>query len=128
MPTDTALIEKREELKRRLASGEYKTLVDVFLGWFERLLRKITRQSKPLPLWFVAVALCVITAAITNAAIYLAGDWTTFLGIGASFGFGPEIGFLINILNGFLIIIIMIVINQYINRFFILWRDIIFDR
>ena len=35
MSTDTALIEKREELKRRLASGEYKTLVDIFLEWFD---------------------------------------------------------------------------------------------
>jgi hypothetical protein len=31
MAKDTALIKKREELKRRLAEGEYKTLVDVVL-------------------------------------------------------------------------------------------------
>ncbi len=31
MATDTALIEKREELKRRLESGEYRTLIDALL-------------------------------------------------------------------------------------------------
>jgi len=128
MTTDTALIEKREELKRRLAAGEYKTLVDIFLAWFERLLRKITRQSKPLPLWFITVTLCVISAAVTNAAIYFAGDWTAYLRNGASFGFGTVVGILINIFNGFLTIIITIAINQYIKRFFILWQDTILDR
>ena len=129
MSTDTALIEKREELKRRLIAGEYKTLVDIFLKWFERLLGKITRQSKPLPLWFITMTLCVIGAVITHAVIYLAGDWTTYyLRNGASYGFGTVIGFLINIFNGFLIIVVTIVINQYLNRFFFLWRDSILDR
>jgi len=128
MSTDTTLIEKREELKRRLAAGEYKTLVDIFLEWFDRLLRKVTRQSKPFPLWLITVTLCVISVAVTTAAIYFAGDWAAYLGISTSFGFGFEVGILINIFNGFLGIIILIVINQYIKRFFILWKDIILDR
>src|SRR5215510_15972436 len=128
MTTDIALIEKREELKRRLAAGEYKTLVDIFLEWFDRMLRKITRQAKPLPLWFITVALCIISAAVTSAIIYFAGDWTAYLRNGASFGFGNELGFLISTINGFLIIIVTVVINQYINRFFILWQDTILDR
>jgi len=128
MTTDTALIEKREYLKRRLASGEYKTLVDICLGWFERLLQKVTRRTEPLPLWFVTMTLCVVIIVVTNAAIYFAGDWTAYLRNGASFGFGYEIGFLINLSNGAIFIIMTIFINQYINRFFILWRDTIFDR
>src|SRR4030095_12193913 len=74
MTTDTTLIEKREELKRRLAAGEYKTLVDIFLEWFDRLLRKITRRSKPLPIWLITIVLILFLELIGFTATYVSGD------------------------------------------------------
>jgi len=86
MPTNTALIEKREELKRRLAAGEYKTLVDIFLVWFDRLLQKITRRSKPFPIWLITVILCVVVQIITYTGIYVAGDWDAVRSVAESYG------------------------------------------
>jgi len=127
MATDTALIEKREELKRRLVAGEYKTLVDIFLEWFERLLRKITCRSELLPLWLITVILCVMLQPISFAGIYMAGDWGAYRKLGESFGLGYQIGLLIIIMNGSLFIITAIIINQYISRLTVLWRDKILD-
>lgn len=60
MTTDLTLIEKREELKLKLARGEYKTLVDVCLEWLEHLLRKIARRKEPLSLWYTTIILILI--------------------------------------------------------------------
>ncbi|MBI5825129.1 MAG: hypothetical protein HZB18_13955 [Chloroflexi bacterium] len=128
MSTDTALIEKREELKRRLAAGEYKTLVDIFLGWFERLLRRITRRSKPLSLWVVTIVLCIIIELINISGIYIAGDWVAVRKGSEFYGLGYKIGFLITMSTGILVIIGTIVFNQYIGRLLALWRDDILNK
>jgi hypothetical protein len=128
MSTDTALIEKRTELKRRLAAGEYKTLVDVFLGWFERVLRKLTRRTKPLPLWVVTFVLCVLVSSIIYPVIYIAGDWATMLKISESLNLEYGIGMLFAISTLILSIIVIIVINQYIGGLLALWRDTILDK
>jgi hypothetical protein len=127
MSTNTALIEKRKELKRRLAAGEYKTLVDIFLEWFDRLLQKITRRSGPFPIWLITVILCVVVQIITYTGIYVAGDWDAVRSVAESYGLGYGMGLLINILSATGIIIITIVINKYIARLFALWRDGILD-
>ena len=54
MAIDTVLIEKREELKRRLAAGEYKTLVDVLLNWMSRVIQKITHNPQPISPWITS--------------------------------------------------------------------------
>jgi hypothetical protein len=128
MTTDSLFIEKREDLKRRLAAGEYKTLVGVFLEWFERLLRKIVRRKEPIPLWLTTLALWIIIFVVTNAAIYFSGAWESNLRNGELYGFGYQIGFLINTSNGALFVIMTVFIHQYLNQFFILWRDIILDK
>ena len=51
MTTDTALIEKREDLKRRLAAGEYKTLVDVLFDKMSRVIQRLIRSSRPISAW-----------------------------------------------------------------------------
>src|SRR5258705_907329 len=99
MTTNTALIEKREELKRRLASGEYKTLVDIFLDWFDRLLRKITRRSKSFPLWLLTAFLSFVLTLIDLMAIYVAGDWSNLLYWGGLIGFEHTVIVLRVILN-----------------------------
>jgi ABC-type multidrug transport system fused ATPase/permease subunit len=125
--TDTALIEKREELKRRLAAGEYKTLIDVFLEWFDRLIRKITRQSKSVPIWFIIAILSLIYYLITFMVSYYLQDGLTldiFRGQGRASGLGPR--FVVFSSPAFFIIS-MVVINQFIHRIFILWRDDLLD-
>ena len=125
MSTNTALIEKREELKRRLATGEYKTLIDVFLEWFDRATRKVTRQTKPLPIWLVTVNLCVLVFMIGYVSIYVTGDFLAFPDPIAAFGlFGTLI---VSILSGILAIVSAVAINLYINRIFVLWREKVLD-
>ena len=124
MSTDTALIEKREELKRRLAAGEYKTLVDIFLGWFDRLLRRITRQSKALPIWFIAIILSLSFTLIGIAIIYISGDIAFLIVFTRTFG---GVGILTVFLGSVTAILIAVAMNQYIRRIFALWRDEVLD-
>lgn len=119
MATDTTLIEKREELKRRLAAGEYKTLVDVFLEWLDRLLRKITRRSRPLPMWFIIVLLCFAIIGVSNI---VAGR--NLINTIKLHGLVPVLA--VNLLN-ILYIPSVIVLNQSIRGIFTLWRNSILD-
>jgi len=124
MSTDTALIEKREELKRRLAAGEYKTLVDVFLEWFDRLIRKITRQAKPLPIWYITVFLSLFVILIGLAAIIIAGDLATTREVVELYRLGFWLGVLIEIISPCCVAVITaIASNRYVGEIFILWRD-----
>ena len=127
MSTDTALIEKREELKRRLAAGEYKTLVDVILRWIDRVIRKLTRRSEPLPIWFIAVILWVGISLTINMAVLITGGWSTYRLVVESYGLGFGLGVLINESVNILFIVSTVVINQYMGRLFVLWRDSILD-
>jgi hypothetical protein len=125
MSTDTALIEKREELKRRLAAGEYKTLVDIFLEWFDRSLRKILRRTKPLPIWLTATLLSLSLILIGFVIIYFSGDITLLINlIGASRGLGA-----LTIISGaFISITSAVIMNQYIRRIFSFWHNEILDQ
>ena len=120
MTTDTLLIEKREDLKRRLAAGEYKTLVDVFLEWFERLLRKITRRSKPLPMWLITITLSLSLTLVIFAIVYIAGDTAILLILTKASG---GLGILTLFSESVIAIAIAIAMNQYIRKIFALWRD-----
>jgi len=122
MTTNTTLIEKREELRRRLASGEYKTLVDVLLAGTDRLIRKITRRSEPLPIWYITVILILTLALSTFTAMY-AGGFTTFLKIIESTRLEYGLGTLLTIWTMILTIVGGVMINGYISRIFILWRN-----
>jgi hypothetical protein len=116
MTTDTTLIEKREELKRRLVAGEYKTLVDIFLEWLDRLIRKIVRRPEPLPIWLVGLVLYVVITLISTGITYISGDWSNFRLVAESYGLGFEIGFLISQLDDILFIVSTLVINQYLKK------------
>jgi len=120
MTTDTDLIEKREELKRRLAAGEYKTLVDIILEKFDRLLRKITRRSKALPMWLITIILSLSFTVIGFAIIYISGDTALFLVLTRASG---EAGILTVFSGSVVAIVIAVAMNQYIRRIFVLWRD-----
>ena len=126
MTTDTALIEKREELKRRLAAGEYKTLIDVSLEWFERLLRKVARRQEPLPLWIVTLTIYIILQLISFTGITFAGHWAEYEKYNV-YGVPSDIGILIDSLIGFLFVASVTIINQFTGRLVVLWRETIID-
>lgn len=124
MTTDTALIEKREELKRRLAAGEYKTLVDVFLAWFDRLVRKIIRRSRPLPTWHLTIILILTIIMVSFIVVYTAGD------LGATSNHLQALGasrIAMAISVGTLAIFSPIEINNHIRRTILLWQHNIID-
>ena len=130
MSTDTALIEKREELKRRLAAGEYKTLVDAILAWTNGVIQKISRRSKPLPIWLITVILSLVLGLVLSAGIYIAGDWTLFRNFfELTFGFRPSAlsVSLLMILGSVSGIASVVIINQYIKRIFALWHNQVLD-
>ena len=129
MSTDTALIEKREELKRRLEAGEYKTLVDIFLEWFDRLIRKITRQSKPLPSWLITTILSMVFILIGFAAVYVSGDLTatrTYIEL-STLGYGFVAFFLWALSIGVLAIATTVILNHYVHRLFKIWQADVLD-
>jgi len=127
MTTDTLLIEKREELKRRLASGEYKTLVDVLLEWIDHALRKTTRRTEPFPLWVVTGILVIVVEVTTYLGIYIAGDWLAVRDVAEFYGLGYGVGFAINVVSAASIITITIVINHYMHKLISLWQNDIID-
>lgn len=125
MTTDSLLIQKRADLKRRLASGEYKTLVDVVLEWFEQLLRKFIRQAKPLPLWVTSTALVLIMSVAGFSTIYLTDN--LFVVTPSLNQLSLLINFLIIALFGGQAIISSIAINQLIRSHFSLLNDMVLD-
>lgn len=127
MSTNTALIEKREELKRRLAAGEYKTLVDIFLEWFDRLIRKITRRTKQLPIWLITTILCLVITLMNFVSVNVAGTLTAYSNNIELLGVGYALGVLIIISPGILAVVSPIAFNQYIGRIFVLWHHDIID-
>ena len=128
MTADTALIQKREELKYRLAAGEYKTLVDVLLAGTDRLIRKITRRSKLLPIWLIGVILMLTLPLTIFALLYPVDGMTVFYDFSDALGLDYELGLIMLLISpSMLSIIALVLINQYIGRIFILWRDEVID-
>ena len=109
MATDKALIEKRKELKRRLAAGEYKTLVDVFLSWFNRLLQKAIRQAEPFSVWQTTTFLGIVVVIVSSLAIVISGDLITINYIIERFGLLDSV--IIMISAGVLAIISPVITN-----------------
>lgn len=64
--------EKHEELKRRLASGEYRTLIDVILDGTGRALQKLARQPQSVSFWYSAAIICslvLVTSLVISAIL-----------------------------------------------------------
>jgi hypothetical protein len=74
MTEDTALIEKREELKHQLAAGEYKPPLDVVLDGTGRLIQKLTRNPEPIPFWYSAVVIALVVLLISFLTSILLGE------------------------------------------------------
>jgi hypothetical protein len=127
MLTDTALVEKREEIKRRLTEGEYKTLVDVSLEWIDRLIRKIVRRSTLVPTWVLIASLGFITTLVGLSTIFIAGDWSNLIKIGSLIGLNEGLVIPWVISNYVFYIISAVAINQYLHRILFFWRENILD-
>ena len=113
--TDTALIEKREELKRRLAAGEYKTLVDVMFDGLSKIFQKITRNPRPISPWFSSMILYLIMLMLAFAGPFLTGDLPIFMSQIAEF---PRGAVPLLALVGYFGFVIMVAGNFYVHRVF----------
>jgi len=125
MSTDKALIEKREELKHRLAAGDYKTLVDVVWEWFDSLIQKTTRQALPSPTWLITVILSLVIVLVGFISVYIGGDLITVRNILEQFGVLSSLFVLITF--SVQAIVTSVVINQYIHNMITLWHEEVLD-
>jgi hypothetical protein len=73
MTEDNNLTEGREELKRRLAAGEYKSSIDVILESVGRILQELTRRTKPPASWLSALAIALLISSIAYLSSLLTG-------------------------------------------------------
>ncbi len=74
MTEESELTKKREELKRQLAAGEYKTLIDVILDGTGRFIQKLTRSPEPPSFWYSAIAITLFYLLISLFISILVGD------------------------------------------------------
>jgi hypothetical protein len=76
MTGEISLIEAREELKRQIADGTYKSSVDVILGAVGRILQKLTRRPEPPAFWISALAIALLVSLVAGVSSFLAGGWS----------------------------------------------------
>lgn len=124
MTTDTALIEKREELKRRLAAGEYKTLVDVLLNWASRVIQKITRSPQLISPWINGIILCSCVWLATFIILLLMDDIPAFAENLARF---PQGTLPLMTLLAYFTFLVMVGSNLFVHRLFTLFYDSVID-
>lgn len=124
MSTDTSLIEKREELKRRLIAGEYKTLVDVILDRAGQTIRKITHNPQPISPWYSSMMLYLIFLLVAFAGLFLIGEVSDFRQQFTTFSatFVPLALFL-----GYLNVASIVAGNIHIHRVFTTFHESVID-
>jgi len=113
MSTNTPLIEKREELKRQLAAGEYRTLVDVVLDRAGQTIQKITRNPHPISPWYSITMFYLLLLLVAFAGLFLIGEYSAFKTQFAPFSaaFVP-----LSLLVGYLNVVSIVAGNIYIHR------------
>jgi len=124
MTADTTLIEKREELKRRLAVGEYRTLIDVTLDWSSFIIQKITRNPDPISPWYIVTLLYLLFLLSAVAGLSLLGEVAAFRLQFATFraGFVP-----LSFLVGYFNVLSIVAGNIYIHRVFTTFQESVID-
>jgi len=124
MTTDAALNEKREELKRRLAAGEYRTLIDVVLDGTGRIIRKIARSSRPISPWYSSLILFLVILLMGFGLIILFGDVSNIMRQPAIW---PGVFILFAILVGYSSVASVVASNIYVHRVFTTFHDSVLD-
>jgi len=71
MTESTNLTGGREELKRQLAAGEYKSSIDVILDSVGRVLQKLTRRATPPAPWVSALVIALLVSLIATLSSLL---------------------------------------------------------
>jgi hypothetical protein len=124
MTTNTTLIEKREELKRRLVAGEYRTLVDVILDGTARIIQKIIRSPQPLSPWYSSIALYIILLLSGFGGLLLMGEVSAFTEqfLRLSANFLP-----LSLSIGYFNVASLVAGNIYIHRVFTTFHDSVLD-
>jgi hypothetical protein len=64
MIADSALQEKRDQLKRQLAAGEYRMLLERMIDATGRLLQRLTQRQSPVSPWLGALVLALVSLAV----------------------------------------------------------------
>ena len=124
MAIDTVLIEKREELKRRLAAGEYKTLVDVLLNWMSRVIQKITHNPQPISPWITSTVWFLLFWLEAFIILLLMNDIPAFAQNLALF---PRGTLLLMSLLSYLTLLSVVVSNLFVHRVFTVFHDGVID-
>lgn len=75
MTRESELTQKRKDLKRQLAEGEYKTLIDIIFEGTSRLIQNLTRNPKPISLWYSAGIIALLSLLISLITSILLGEF-----------------------------------------------------
>jgi hypothetical protein len=124
MTEESELIQKQEELKYQLSTGEYKTLIDVILDKTGRFIQRITRNPKPPSFLFTAVVLTLFYVLIGLLVSIFVGD--KFEAIIAFYG--VEYAFLLAALVVGLMFVAVIGYKIYIGNVFKTLNDYLLDK
>ena len=73
---DPILFERREELKRQIRAGEYKSLLDVISDQAGRVIQRLTKSAKPLPFWCNATAIALVILTVDFLTSLLLGEFS----------------------------------------------------
>jgi hypothetical protein len=78
MDDNTTLLEKREELKREVTAGMGKTFPALILNTTGRTIRALTRNQRPVSLYYSAVVLALLIllpGSLISALLHEAEEW-----------------------------------------------------
>jgi len=114
---DTALLAKREEVKRHLEADKYKTLGRLIADKAGRFIQRLTRRAKPLPFWY--------SITVVLLAISMLGSLVMFFLDGVTF---PPETIYFEIALGLLTPIFVITLELYIVHIFEVFKNHIVDR
>jgi len=70
---DSALVEKRNELKHQLAAREYVTLLELILNGTDRLIQRLLRRQTPVSDWFSALLISIVSVLINSLIAFALG-------------------------------------------------------
>ena len=108
------LSEGPQELKGRLAAGEFKSSIDVLLGPVGRVLKWLTRRKKPTASWISAFTIALLISLIAVLSSILTGGVSRY-------------GYRTIALGGALIFLNLVIAKATFDRTFAALRDKLLD-
>lgn len=78
MTNQTTSTELREMLRNRVATGGYRTLIDILLDGIGTFIQKITRRKQPLPHWYNALVFALISLLAGYSTSILLREYYSF--------------------------------------------------